>query len=136
MIDGDMTERGSPLCFWSFNLRDAKDAEPYIDPILQQGTTPLVKLMKGIATRNFRNYHHRDIVASDFTGPRAILDGQYKLVIREGKPGESVRELFNLQADRAETNNLSDDTGRVTKMERQLRQWQESVLNSLTGADY
>ena len=139
LIDGEMVERPSPIGFWSYDAsRDAQGGlEPYIDPGLQVGTTPLVKQMEGRFTRNFRNFHHPAVSEEDFSGPRAILDNRYKLVI-DGQPGsESVRELFDLRADQAEQNNLIETRPEIAaNLERRLRDWQQSVLNSLTGADY
>jgi arylsulfatase A-like enzyme len=93
--------------------------------------------MNGIATRNFRNYRHPDIEEEDFAGDRAWLDYPYKLVIH-GKTGEDTkRELFDLSTDPAEEHNLyADQPERVGTMEQELRNWQQSVLESLTGADY
>jgi hypothetical protein len=46
-------------------------------------------------------------------------------------------ELFDLTADPAETTNLSEQQVElVGQLERKLRDWQQSVLTSLTGADY
>ena len=88
-------------------------------------------------SRNFRNFHHPAVSEEDFSGPRAILDNRYKLVI-DGQPGsESVRELFDLRVDQAEQNNLIETRPEIAaNLERRLRDWQQSVLNSLTGADY
>ncbi|MCH5376343.1 MAG: sulfatase-like hydrolase/transferase, partial [Planctomycetes bacterium] len=49
LIDGAMTERPNPICFWDYDTgHEAKQGrEPYIDPRLQEGTTPLVKKMGG-----------------------------------------------------------------------------------------
>lgn len=136
LLDGTMTERSTPLFFWSYKASKTK-GEPYIDPELQKGTTPLVKLMGGIATRNFINFKHPVIQDSDYHGPRAIIDGDMKLVMREQKKGDPRVELFNLKVDPAETNNLVTQRPKKTaKLRKQLRLWQESVLNSLTGADY
>ena len=139
LIDGKMTERGSPICFWSYGTAKLpkRGLKPYIDPKLQEGTTPLVKILEGRRTRNFRNFHHPSITEQDFAGPRAILDDRYKLVVG-GQPGsESVRELFDLRKDQAEKNNLIETHPKVAvKLEQQLRAWQQSVLNSLTGANY
>jgi arylsulfatase A-like enzyme len=136
LIDGTMTERASPICFWSYDNPQG-DPEPYIDPKLQEGTTPLVKLMDGRATRSFVNFHHRQITEGDFFGPRAILDNRYKLVV-DGEPGsESVVELFDLRSDRAEAENLvGTQPETAQRLQQQLRAWQQSVLESLTGSDY
>jgi arylsulfatase A-like enzyme len=138
LFDGEMKERPTPICFWNGRVRNEAGftPEPYIDPELQKGTTPLVKLMGNIATRNFRNFHHPDIQEQDFNGPRAILDNRYKLVIREKENG-AIKELFDVREDPAEEKNLIDgQPARAEELEQQLRKWQQSVLESLTGEDY
>ena len=137
LIDGKMSERKSPICFWSFNTgREAgRGLKPYIEPQLQEGTTPLVKFLGGRRTRNFRNLHHPKITDQDFAGPRVILDGRYKLVVDAGN--KSAKELFDLRADKAEQKNLIEDKPDVArKLEQDLRNWQQSVLTSLTAPKY
>jgi arylsulfatase A-like enzyme len=139
LFDGKMTERPSPIGFWNGRARREPGftPKPYIDLELQKGTTPLVKLAGNIATRNFHNFHHPDIQEQDFGGPRAILDNRYKLVIDGESTRETVRELFDVRNDPAEKNNLINTQPEIAqKLEQQLRDWQQSVLESLTGADY
>lgn len=134
LLDGKMQERPEPICFWNFDASREGD-ENYIDPELQEGTTPLVKMMAGKYTRTFRNVHHREITEADYGGPRAILDNRYKLVIDGGN--DTGKELFDMREDDAETTNLIDEKPEVAaELERKLRAWQDSVLKSLTGADY
>lgn len=131
------TGKKKPLCFWDFAGAKSPNAEPYIDPELQQGTTPLVKLSGGKATRDFINFRHPTITDADYLGPRAIIDGQFKLVIHDRKKGDALVELFDLQADPAETTNVIDQNAEIAKkLQGELREWQGSVLHSLTGADY
>ena len=139
LLDGQLSERAEPIFFWSFDNRQRlkQKPKPWIDPKLQQGTTPLVKLMGGIPTRNFKNYHHPDIAEADYLGPRVMLGNRFKLVIHDSNPGKSKVELFDLKADPAEQNNLAKAKPAVVKtMRSDLRQWQHSVLESLTGEDY
>jgi arylsulfatase A-like enzyme len=137
LLDGRMSERPSPIGFWNGRGRQDPAAKPYIDPELQKGTTPLVKLAAEGATRNFQNFHHPDIQEQDFAGPRAILDNRYKLVIDGETRRGGTKELFDLRTDPAEKNNLiKSHPAEAAKLERQLREWQQSVLTSLTGADY
>ncbi|MGH9341237.1 MAG: sulfatase family protein [Acidobacteriota bacterium] len=136
LIDGNMTERPSPISFWSFDGSRRRDEQwkPYIDPELQKGTTPLVKLMDGIPTRNFRNYHYPGIVERDFGGRRAILENRYKLVL---DAGETARELFDVRSDPAEEHNLIETHPEIADaLARQLRDWQQSVLESLTDPGF
>ena len=133
-LRGKTEERSRPICFWNYgNSAYDRNQQPYIEPALQQGTTPLVKMMAGRFTRNFTNFRHPQINAEDYRGVRVILDGNFKLILRDGKPDE----LFHLGQDPAEERNLaSEETDRVATLKSRLKQWQTSVLQSLTGADY
>ena len=137
VFDGTMTSRPKPICFWDFRgaRRPGGKPQPYIDPELQKGTTPLVKLMGGIPTRNFVNTRYTEIRDEDFGGPRVILDNRFKLVV-DGEKGSGT-ELFDLKTDPGETNNIMDaNPDRAKELETRLRRWQESVLRSLLGKDY
>lgn len=136
LIGGKMTERPKPLYFWECSIGKA-DEDPYIDPKLQEGTTPLAKKMGGKATRDFTNFKHPTITEVDFLGPRAIIDGNMKLVINETKKGDPKLELFDLGTDAAEKTNIIEQQPAIAdKLKTQMREWQETVLHSLTGADY
>jgi arylsulfatase A-like enzyme len=138
VFDGQLTERPGSLFFWEYNTGPLARANPapWLDPKLQEGTTPLVKLMNGKATRDFTNFRHPAITDDDYLGPRAIIDGRFKLVIHEQK-NATRRELFDLEADPAEKMDLVEQQAeRAEKLQGKLRDWQQSVLRSLTGADY
>ena len=138
VMNGTLFQRPSPLFFWDFNTGRflAGNPKPYIEPALQEGTTPLVKRSGGKATRDFRNFIYPDIDDRDVLGARAILHGDHKLVIREKKEGKSV-ELFDLKVDPAEKNNLLEQKPELAReLDTGLHDWQLSVLRSLTGADY
>ncbi|MDG2388761.1 MAG: sulfatase-like hydrolase/transferase [Planctomycetaceae bacterium] len=136
LLEGKMTTRAQPIFFWHYNMRLDTKNEPYIDPELQKGTTPLVKLSGGIPTRNFKNYQHPKIADDQYGGDRSMVDNQYKLILKPTKKGTG-RELYDIRKDPAETKNLAVTEPEITKlMEQTLKTWQHSVLNSLTGADY
>ena len=137
LLDGRMASRPAPIFFWSFDVGGlaGRDHDPYLAPALQAGTTPLVKLMDGIPTRNFRNIRYPAVDERDFAGARVIMDGDYKLVV-DGSSGSGV-ELFDLRADRGESRNLAESEPAVAAdLAGRLREWQEAALTSLTGADY
>ena len=140
LLDGAMTARPAPIQIWNFDSSRfrAGQAEPYLDPELQKGTSPLAKLQGGKATRDFLNYRHPGpLTEDDYRGPRAIIDGRYKLVIHDGRRAEPRRELFDLEADPGEKTDLSArHPATVETLQRQLRTWQDSVLQSLLGRDY
>ena len=93
--------------------------------------------MRGdIHTRNFRNFHHPDISPKDFDGHRVLLGNRYKLLVR-GLGDEEQRELFDVRSDPGEKDDLITSKPEVAnQLQHQLGDWQESVLQSLTGADY
>jgi arylsulfatase A-like enzyme len=139
LLQEEMNERPSPLFSWEFDTKGLgrSKLEPWIDPALQEGTTPLAKLSGGKATRDFTNYRQTRITESDFNGARSIIDGKYKLIVHPAKTGTSKEELFDLEADPAEKQNIVERNPEIqTKLQSKLRAWQESVLNSLLGADY
>ncbi len=139
LFEGSLKERPNPLYFWEYNTGRLARSKPvpYIDPELQQGTTPLVKKMGNKATRDFSNFRQPTVTDDDYLGPRAVIDGNYKLVIHEGKSGEPRYELFDLAADPAEkTNHYEQEPALAKKLHARLRSWQQSVLHSLSGADY
>ncbi len=132
-------ERKEPMCFWKFNSNQAfgDSPEDYIDPVLQEGTTPLAKMMNGKYTRTFRNYVYPAVSEKDFGGERAIMTNKFKLILDGETPDANGFELYDLENDRAETKNVASEYPEVVKsLQSQMRAWQESVLNSLTGADY
>ena len=139
VFDGSLAERPNPLYFWEYDtgrLTRSKP-QPYIDPELQKGTTPLVKKMGNKATRDFSNYRQPPVTEDDYLGPRAVIDGNYKLVVHEGKAGEPRYEVFDLATDPAEKSNLSEQNPALSKkLQAELKSWQQSVLHSLSGADY
>lgn len=139
LLDGELLERSKPLHFWAYNtdrFRRIK-AQPYIDPKQQEGTTPLVKLMRGKATRDFQNYRQPTLTDADYLGPRTIIDGRFKLIVHEPNNGPAKLELYDLDVDPAEkTNLIAKQPDIAAKLRAELRQWQTSVLHSLTGADY
>ena len=136
LFDGSAVERSQPICFWNYAQRRESRGEPYIDPELQKGTTPLVKLSGGIPTRNFQNFHHPKIVEEDYWGSCSILGARFKLVIHQS--GKRVtKELFDMDSDPAEKNNvLQEHPAAAEALETQMHEWKTSVLTSLTGSDY
>lgn len=132
-------QRALPLYFWQFEPGKVfgDNPEPYIDPELQEGTTPLAKIMAGKFTRTFRNYKYNEVSEDDYSGERAIMKNQYKLIVEGKTPNDKGFELYDIQNDPGEIKNLADEYPEmVEEMQTELRKWQESVLNSLTGADY
>lgn len=141
LFSGQMKEREQPICFWQFDWQTVGKAnpglKPWIAPELQEGTTPLVKYMGDKLTRNFQNFHHPKIAEAQFRGARSIMKGKFKLVIGGERGAPEVVELFDLDQDLGEKNNLAPVKPEAVKnLGEELRSWQESVMESLSGADY
>lgn len=136
LFGGREPARRQPLFFWDGGPGREPGAVPYLEPELQKGTTPLAKLgPDGTATRNFLNFKYPQIRDADFGGARAVVDGRFKLVV-DGARGTGT-ELFDLQADPAEKSNVIEAHPETAKrLGASLQEWQRSVLQSLTGADY
>lgn len=132
-------QRQQPIFFWEFQVGKVftKTSEPYIEPGLQEGTTPLAKQMAGKYTRNFLNYKYKAISENDFSGERTMLTNQYKLMIEGQSPDENGIELYDIQNDPQEVTNLAGSHPEIVReLQLELRKWQESVLNSLKEGDY
>ena len=140
VLDGKLDARPGALHFWEYDTGRfaGTKPQPWIAPELQEGTTPLVKRSGAKATRDFANFRHPGaIIDADFRGARSIIEGRFKLVIHDRKNGPPRRELFDLVADPAEKNDLAAAQPETAdRLQASLRRWQESVLRSLTGADY
>lgn len=133
------TTRNQPVFFWQFEPNNvfAKDAEPYINPQLQEGTTPVAKKMGGLYTRNFKNYIYKEASADHLRGERTMMLHEYKLVVEGQTPDANGYELYNIISDPAETINLSQEYPEIVEeFKNTLQKWQKSVLESLQGEDY
>ncbi len=137
LLEGRMSERAEPIGFWSFDTANIERSKPYISARLQQGTTPLVKKLGGRYTRNFVNFHHPRIREQDFGGARVLLGNRYKLILKSRRNKRDISELYDVRKDPAEKQNLYQARPEVARgLEKKLRKWQQSVLESLSGNDY
>ena len=94
-------------------------------------------MMAGKYTRTFRNLQYPEVSKTDIGGARTMVDNSYKLIIDAGDSQESVIELYDISKDPGENNNLaSTQPDVVESMQRKLYIWQQSVLTSLSAADY
>jgi arylsulfatase A-like enzyme len=143
LMEGKTRERKQPLGFWNYPnkgkgmtsskiLQELEKADP-------EGTGAGLPPLSADEREAFATKYPTD----EFPGHAAWLDGKYKLH-RQGlgtqgpaKPGTGKFELYDLQADAAESNDLAkSEPERVKRMSAALESWQRSVLNSLNGGDY
>ena len=70
-------------------------------------------------------------------GHAAWLDWPWKLHRVENEVGETEHEIYNLEDDPDEENDLrAGQAARVELMNNELVTWQHSVVRSLNGDDY
>ncbi|MCA9011814.1 MAG: sulfatase-like hydrolase/transferase, partial [Planctomycetaceae bacterium] len=142
LLQGDMKERPHPICFWRYGASAEEANGPWMSPESQLGTTPTA----GNPATQFMNYRH-PVAKTEFGGDAAIIDGRYKLIVdttgRHRNPGdvqtpmEGDIALFDLVDDTTETENIAAAHPElVAKMMKQLRIWEASVEQSLTGSEY
>ncbi len=97
----------------------------------------MVKKLAGRFTRNFTNFHHPKIREQDFGGERVLLGNRYKLIARSRRGNPDRIELYDVRKDPSEKQDLARSEPEVVRsMSKSLRAWQQSVLESLSGADY
>jgi arylsulfatase A-like enzyme len=131
VLEGELSERPEPICFWYHDFRKEEDynLEWYMDKELLLGNVPTSKVV-GI---QFHNFVDVSPLTKDYPGIAAIRDNRYKLV----EPSPGVFELYDIQADPGEQNDLAAGRPEITeKLMDQLRTWQSDVERSLSGADY
>lgn len=141
LFDDRMEARTTPLGFWeapvpgfrtpsdelvSFIAQQQQANRPVPDDHPAQGLPPAAEAW--------------DAPEGSYPGHAAWLDGTWKLHRIENDddpPGQARWELYDLAGDEAETTDLRrEEPQRLTKMQRELEAWLESVTASLHGADY
>ena len=111
--------------------------EPWLDnPERYEKITLTTKLKKKKGPSYFRNHRHDKVMPQNYDTDCALIDNNFKLL--NSKQGKAiVTALYDVEKDPQEKNDLaSQHPEMVERMQKQLRQWQENVENSLTGADY
>jgi hypothetical protein len=98
--------------------------------------TPVLDEMSTTGLK-FERFYEMDPPFSRKGGPLQVFKGESSEVLFRENRGTTSIELFNLKADPAEKSNLIDQQPDLaSKLQTDLRNWQDSVLMSLTGADY
>lgn len=138
LIDGEVGERPKPIGFWQYpedgivmpsdrwmaELLEAQETDPAAVP-----DSSRLRLNAGDLGRQFPE--------NAFPGHAAWLDWPWKYHRIEGEAGDVVHELYHLEEDPDEGNNvLTEHAARVGSMEADLLRWQRSVVRSLNGRDY
>jgi arylsulfatase A-like enzyme len=137
LINNNMQTRPGPMGFWDYPTRGiSTPSRKWMSELLEvqkagreSPETFRLRLDAGEITEQYP--------LDSFPGHCALLDWPWKLHRIESKKGDVRFELYNLEKDPLEQNNLTDQkTDRANSMKPQLKQWLTSVVNSLNGKDY
>jgi hypothetical protein len=136
-IDNRMESRADPIGFWQY----PEGGRPV--PSHRWMTELLEAQKQGIAISDSSQLAldageiKRQYPEDSFPGHAAWLDWPYKLHRIQSRAGDLIFELYQLEKDSLEQNNLAaSEPAKVNEMLQQLEKWQLSVMQSLNGKDY
>jgi len=136
LIDGTMKERPQPIGFWRFpeGGRLVWTNKWMKELWRKQRAGESVDSSKlHLDADRIKTQYPED----DSRGHAAWLDWPFKLHRIENDSGNVKTELYNLEEDSMEQNDLSEkQPSRVKSMKAQLEDWQRSVMESHNGKDY
>jgi len=137
LLNNQMSERTKPIGFWKHPTGGLPVAAKQIMADLlskQQSDQPeLETSLLHLDAGNITVEYPEDTLP----GHAAILDWPYKLHRIYNRNGEVKFELYDLEADSAEANNIAEANPDILKtMTGQLEEWMISVVGSLKGNDY
>ena len=136
LVEGKPFEREKPMGFWDYPARGRPVRS---SDLLKQ----LASEQQAGKERPSGALHPRegqiepDLVPDINIGHAAWMEGPFKLHRLVNKEGTASYQLFDLEKDRAEKNDLSASMpDQVERMTKGLTAWQKSVINSYKGEDY
>lgn len=137
LLKNRMKKRPSPMGFWQYPNKGRQVASHAIMLELlkrqQSGGTGIDSAQLHLDAGNISEQFSTTVLP----GHAAWLMWPFKLHRISSNQGEVKYELYNLEIDPYEKNNLVDkDLKRVNLMKPMLEKWQMSVIESLNGHDY
>lgn len=137
VIDNKMDTRTKPMGFWQYAAGGRKVPGykwmPRLLKAQEEGKTIIDSSMLDLNAGDITTQYPED----SFPGHAAWLDWPFKLHRIQGESGEIRLELYNLEKDSMEQNDLSKiEEGKVNSMLSQLEKWEKSVVQSLNGKGY
>ena len=146
IVEGTMDKRSKPIGFWGYNHRPEKENELWLEDVTLNEMITLTAGQKAVLARGssrnrswfFANHKHPKMAPQNFQSGAAWVADRYKLLMPRARGNkEQVPELYDIENDREEKNNIASQHPEIVKaMWSELLEWQESVERSLTGADY
>jgi arylsulfatase len=137
LIDMKMTNRSKPLGFWQYTKRGkGVPAARQMTELLKEQESGIVNTDNTLLDLDAGQIPTK--YAEDFfPGHSAWLDWPYKLHRIYSKNDEIIFELYNLEDDPEEINDLSISMpDKTNEMKVEIEVWLKSVVSSLNGNDY
>ncbi|HAM09751.1 MAG TPA: N-acetylgalactosamine 6-sulfate sulfatase, partial [Bacteroidales bacterium] len=137
LIDNKIRTREKPMGFWQFPARGkvTPSAKLMAELLKEQeaGLTEVADSLPDSDAGEIKIKYDGDL----YPGHSAWLDWPYKLHRIDSENREPLFELYNLETDPGETNDLSASMPeKVISMKKGIEAWLKSVVNSLNGDDY
>lgn len=138
ILEGTTQDRSKPIGFWSYPAAGKRvPAKEWMEQLYEQqqkGTEPSDTTQLYTSASDIELKFPLD----RFPGHAAWLDGNLKLHrIENPKTGKVTLELYDLDADPKESNDLkASQRATAKKMRQQLETWLTSVARSQNGEDY
>ncbi|MDB4632172.1 sulfatase-like hydrolase/transferase [bacterium] len=134
IIAGEQTRR-PPMGFWHFlTAGQSTKSDEIIKSLMEAKNAGKPNPFPNRILKNVNDFPKRE--KGMFTGHAAWNDFPWKLH-RIQKKEQSSFELYNLESDPMETNDLLKlESERGKKMRAELEAWQASIFDSLEGKDY
>ena len=137
LIDGKMDSREQPMGFWHYPAGGVRTPSAiWMAELLEAqkkgnmtGDSTRLRLEDSRITRQY--------LPDSLPGHAAWLDWPWKLHRIEDKQGAVRWELYQLEKDPMEQEDLMEtESEMVSQMKSGLKNWQQSVVRSLNGLDY
>ncbi|MCA9449859.1 MAG: sulfatase-like hydrolase/transferase, partial [Candidatus Omnitrophica bacterium] len=137
LISGGMEKRGQGMGFWEYPAKGISTPSKEIMAELYEAQKEGKRTTRPELLRLNADKIEKQYPTDTFPGHAAWLEWPLKLHRIELKEGEVVFELYDLEADPMEKNDLlSEQEGESAGLKQRLNDWQVSVVNSLNGDDY
>ncbi|RUL82182.1 sulfatase-like hydrolase/transferase [Tautonia sociabilis] len=139
LIEGTMAARPKPMGFWDYPAPGRSTPSAAIMAAhfeAQEAGQPLPPELPPEPTGPEERLIAAFEAGEELPGHSAWIDGRHKLHRIPGEAGRIAFELYDLDADPAESTDLSTvEPGRVAELAGALAAWQASVVRSLRGDD-
>ena len=130
-------QREKPMGFWDYTIGGISTPSAKWMSDLWNAQQKGEDLPPHPSSLNAAKLPNPAFTSDSFPGHSAWISGIWKLHRIENKQSEITWELYNLQDDPKETNDvLAEHSETVTRLQAELNHWLSSVVNSINGKDY